>query len=63
MAGVITDDHEWIVFGQESGGKIYVFKFNGATYDSNQNITAGHGVGSIAITNDHEFLVIGGNSY
>ena len=31
LSGAITDDHEWIVFGKDTGN-VYVYKYNGLQF-------------------------------
>ena len=64
-AGVITDDHEWIVFGSNDHRfptkVIEVYKFNGQEYVPNQNLffNTTYGVRDIDMTQDHLYLVVG----
>ena len=61
--GVITDDHEWVLFGTYSGSHIVdVYKFDGQEYKLNQTISIPTNVRHIAITPDHQFLVVGTHS-
>ena len=57
-AAAISDDHQWLVFG-DSLGKVFVLKYNGAQFILNQTITPGSGsIYSIAITNDGNRMAI-----
>ena len=64
LAGAITDDHEWVVFGTRYSTRVVdVYKFDGEEYKLNQTIVIGTYVRSIALTQDHSFLVVGTSGY
>ena len=62
--GVITDDHQWVVFGTLNGSKVVdVYKFDGQEYKINQTLTFTYQIRSIDITQDHIYLAVGANGY
>ena len=59
VSGAITDDHEWVLFGSYENKTVEVYRQNGSKYRKNQTVEVAKYIKHMALTQNHEFLVLG----